>query len=189
MAFVAYKKGISDFTDAVLDPLLQSITIAVDRDTEGAPVVNVSGFSPLRYDDLQSEELSRGASQVAKLKSVRDYLLPVQQNSFPNISLVAEGRDMGTVVFPAAPIKFFVQVDADIRANRRYLQLLAAGLASPELPHAAIAKLKLDILSRDENDQRRDLAPCIPAADAIIFDNGVCSLVEAVDTLSEFVKG
>jgi cytidylate kinase len=115
--------------------------------------------------EIRTEEGGRAASKVAAIPGVRTALLARQQEFRQAPGLVADGRDMGTVVFPDAPLKFFLTASARERARRRYLQLLAKG-ESVSLP-----RLLEDIEERDERDSNRAVAPLVPAEDAIVIDS------------------
>jgi 3-phosphoshikimate 1-carboxyvinyltransferase len=88
--------------------------------------------------------------------------------------LVADGRDMGSVVFPGAPLKVFLTASADQRAQRRHKQLISKGIP------ANIDRLRADLQARDERDQNRSVAPCKPAPDALLLDNSNLSIEQSV---------
>ncbi len=114
---------------------------------------------------IRSEEGGRGASVVAALPSVRDALLERQRDFLQAPGLVADGRDMGTVVFPDAPLKIFLTASAEERARRRFEQLRGKG-ESVSLP-----RLLEDIKERDARDSSRAVAPLLPAPDAVSIDS------------------
>jgi cytidylate kinase len=114
---------------------------------------------------IRTEEGGRGASTVAAIPSVREALLARQRDFLQAPGLVADGRDMGTVVFPDAPLKFFLTASAEERAERRYNQLISKG-ESVSLP-----RLLEDIKERDARDSSRSVSPLVPAEDAIVIDS------------------
>ena len=114
---------------------------------------------------IRTEEGGRGASTVAAIPSVREALLARQREFLRPPGLVADGRDMGTVVFPDAPLKFFLTASAAERAERRYKQLMSKG-ESVSLP-----RLLEDIEERDARDSSRQVSPLVPAEDAIVIDS------------------
>ncbi|MEW9796962.1 (d)CMP kinase [Alteromonas sp. CYL-A6] len=116
-------------------------------------------------DDIRTEEVGSVASKVAALPRVREALLRRQRAFQQAPGLVADGRDMGTVVFPDAAVKIFLTASAEARAERRYGQLKAKGM------DVNIARLLTDIKARDERDSQRAVAPLVPAKDAIIIDS------------------
>ena len=121
---------------------------------------------------IRTEEGGRGASTVAAIPSVRDALLARQREFRRPPGLVADGRDMGTVVFPDAPLKFFLTASARERAERRYKQLIAKG-ESVSLP-----RLLEDIRERDARDSSREVSPLVPAEDAIVIDSSATPIAE-----------
>jgi len=134
-------------------------------------------------EKLLSPEVSEAASRVAQHQNVRTALIEHQRQAFPGESVVAEGRDMGTVIFPDADLKFFVEVDRDTRIKRRSAQL---GLNSADEPtRAAIMQ---EIVERDARDSMREAAPTKPAPDAIKIDNSSAPLTEVVNTMYDFAS-
>ena len=116
-------------------------------------------------DVIRTEDVGALASQVASLTRVREALLR-RQRAFAQLpGLVADGRDMGTVVFPNAPVKIFLTASPEARAERRYLQLKDKG------HDVNIARLLNDIRVRDERDTNRAVAPLVPASDAHVLDS------------------
>lgn len=115
-------------------------------------------------DAIRSEESGAAASRVAAHGAVRDALLARQRAFCQPPGLVADGRDMGTVVFPAAALKVFLTASADERAQRRYKQLKEKGMS------VNLAQLLGDIQARDKRDEERTVAPLRPATDAVIID-------------------
>ncbi|MCL4113397.1 UNVERIFIED_CONTAM: hypothetical protein GTU68_019523 [Idotea baltica] len=132
--------------------------------------------------DIRTEEIGSAASQVAAKPSVREALLERQRRFHTASGLVADGRDMGTVVFPDAPIKIFLTASAEIRAERRLNQLKQQGIS------ANLRALICDIEKRDARDINRKDAPLIPATDAIIIDTGKSSIDEVVNSVLAEVK-
>jgi CMP/dCMP kinase len=128
-------------------------------------------------DLIRNEQVGAGASQVASLSAVREALLQRQQAFLEMPGLVADGRDMGTVVFPDAPLKVFLTASAEERARRRYLQLKAKG------DDVNLASLLDEIQARDERDTQRAVAPLKPAADAIQLDSTELSIEQVLERI------
>lgn len=128
-------------------------------------------------DVIRTEQVGAGASQVAALPAVRDALLQRQRAFLEAPGLVADGRDMGTVVFPSAPLKIFLTASAEERARRRYLQLKNKGVDSDQ------AQLAEEISARDERDSQRAVAPLKPAEGAILVDSTSMSIDEVVERI------
>lgn len=126
-------------------------------------------------NDIRNEEIGKVASQIAVLPNVRDALL-TRQRAFRELpGLVADGRDMGTVVFPSADLKVFLTASAEERALRRYKQLKEKGYGG------TLARLVEDVQLRDERDMSRKVAPLAPADDAVYIDSSALSIVNVLD--------
>jgi CMP/dCMP kinase len=123
-------------------------------------------------DTLRTEAVSAMASRIAVHPAVRTALLARQRAFRAPPGLVAEGRDMGTVVFPDAPVKVFLTASPEARADRRYKQLIAKGIS------VNIDGLLRDIRERDIRDSTRAAAPLVPAPDAAILDTTDLSIAE-----------
>ena len=126
---------------------------------------------------IRAEKVGEGASKVAALPAVRTALLQRQRGYAQPPGLVADGRDMGTVVFPHAPIKVFLTASAEARAERRYKQLIEKGNS------ANLADLVCDMRARDERDTQRSVAPLKPAEDAVILDSTNLGIQQVVDAV------
>lgn len=115
--------------------------------------------------ELRTEECGRLASRIAALPEVREALKARQRDFREPPGLVADGRDMGTAIFPGADLKIFLTASAEERARRRYNQLKDKGIG------VTLAGLARDIAERDRRDTERSVAPLVPAADAIVIDS------------------
>jgi cytidylate kinase len=128
-------------------------------------------------DLLRSEAVGMMASKIAVHCEVREALL-VRQRAFAQLpGLVADGRDMGTVVFPNAQLKIFLQAAASVRAQRRFLQLERLGFS------ATIEGLLFELEARDYRDQHRAIAPTVPALDAVVLDCSELSVADVVECI------
>lgn len=128
-------------------------------------------------DAVRSEEMSRGASEVAVHPLVRRALLGLQHGFRRAPGLVADGRDMGSAVFPEAATKVFLTARAAVRAERRYKQLIDKG------NHANLGQILADIEARDARDMQRSAAPLRQCADAILLDTSELTIDQAVDAV------
>jgi cytidylate kinase len=128
-------------------------------------------------DALRTEEAGKLASQVAAIPEVRQALLDKQRAFRQAPGLVADGRDMGTTVFPDAILKVFLTASAEVRAERRYKQLKEKGF------DANLSRLLGEIRARDERDAARAVSPLKPAADASILDTSALSISEVVQQI------
>ena len=131
---------------------------------------------------IRSEIISMNASVVAAYSGVREALLKRQRDFRQLPGLVADGRDMGTTVFPDADIKIFLTASAEARAQRRYKQLVEKG---ERVDMNALIK---DIQERDERDSKRTVSPLKPAADAILLDSTQMTIEEVLEAMLSLVK-
>ena len=128
-------------------------------------------------EKIRSEPVGIRASEVAKLPALRLSLLTRQRAFRRPPGLVADGRDMGTVVFPDADLKVFLTATPEIRAERRYKQLIEKGI------DANLRALSRDLRDRDERDAKRAVAPLVPAPDSQVLDSSALSIDEVVERI------
>ena len=133
-------------------------------------------------DKIRSEPCSARASEVARLPGVRRALLMRQRAFRRPPGLVADGRDMGTVVFPDAALKVFLTASLEVRAERRYKQLKEKGI------NANLRALSRDLQERDERDTRRAVAPLVPAPDSQVVDSSTLSIDAVVRKILELYR-
>lgn len=126
-------------------------------------------------DELRTPAVSAAASVVSAIPAVRAWLLPVQREIGGNGAVVAEGRDIGTKVFPQANVKFFLEADAVVRTQRRHRELVAAGHTG------ALEQTSADLIGRDTRDRTRAIAPLVPAEDALHIDTSAMTVEAVVD--------
>ena len=130
---------------------------------------------------VRTEETGRLASRVAALPMVRDALIDLQRGFLKAPGLVADGRDMGTRIFPEAPVKIFLTASPEVRARRRYKQLKDKGI------DVSLTALSRDIAERDRRDSNRSVAPLRPAADAHVLDSSYLTIDEVTQTIMAWV--
>lgn len=133
-------------------------------------------------EQIRTEETATAASTVAAYPAVRQSLLELQRDFFQPPGLVADGRDMGTTVFPDAKIKIFLHASAEERAKRRYKQLINMGLS------ANIDDLLSEIEARDERDRNRSVSPLVPATDAVIVDSTMMDLDKVFELVLSHIE-
>jgi len=132
--------------------------------------------------DIRSEEVGLWASHLGRIPVVRDFLRRNQQAIGRIISLVAEGRDMGSVVFPTARHKFFMDASIDVRAKRRHAQLKAMGMEE------GLERIHAQIRIRDDQDRNRVVAPLKPAQDAVIIDTSALDADRVLEKIVEHIR-
>lgn len=157
------------------EALAAGLDVRFEVDGEGAERVLLEGRDVTR--ELRAETTGNAASRVACMPAVRTALLDRQRAFAVPPGLVADGRDMGTVVFPEAGLKVFLTASAEERASRRYKQLKEKGLA------ANLAGLSQEILERDQRDSSRPVAPLRPAPDAVVIDSTGVPVEAVVDRI------
>ena len=157
VAYMARAAGIRVDDDRALGTLCRTLRLRIDDDRLLADGVDIGGL-------IRTPDIAMLASAVSARPAVRRALLEIQRQMGAAGGLVAEGRDMGTVVFPRADLKFFLDASVRQRARRRFDQYGDAG-------RQTIAQIEADIRRRDRNDSSRDVAPLKPAADALIIDS------------------
>jgi cytidylate kinase len=156
-------------------------SITLDKDAESRTIVFIDGVAC--GDELHSSEVSVTASLVARYQPVRDRFTELQREAFLPGGVVAEGRDMGTIIFPDARVKFFVDARLEVRAGRRYEQLKG----TPQ--EATLEDISRDLAERDARDVARTVAPAKPAPGAIIVDNSDRPLDGVVEAMYRVVAG
>ena len=133
-------------------------------------------------DNIRTGEIAMYASAVSAIPEVRQFLLNTQRDIASKNSVVMDGRDIGTVILPDAEVKVFMVASPEARARRRYLELIAKG------EDCTLEGVLADIVERDKNDSTRKTAPCVPADDAVIFDNSDYDVEGSVDKVIEIIK-
>ncbi len=167
VAFAAYKNSVAWHQADALGELAQNLTLQFNQNE-----IYLDGD---RITELvRSEDMSRGASEVAIHPPVRNALFNLQQSFRQMPGLVADGRDMGSVIFKDAQLKIFLYAEVEIRARRRYKQLVNKGLI------ADYDQILADLQQRDLRDGQRSAAPLIQTAEALLLDTTDCSIEQAV---------
>jgi cytidylate kinase len=179
VAYEAKKKGLAADDDPGLDNLCQNIDLRFVRTEDSVRLF--SGNADIS-DAIRTPEMSMLASAVSARPVVREALLALQRRLGAEKAAVFEGRDMGTVVFPAADVKFFLTADLKTRAARRHREL--AEKQSPQ----KFDDVYTDMKQRDDNDASRPLAPLKPAADAIMIDSTDQSVESVIEEMMAHIQ-
>ena len=167
--------------ESEISEILNNTKIKLSSDNNKSLKVELNGKDVSK--EIRTPEISRLSSDIATKKSVRSYLLGLQREFAKNTNIVAEGRDMGTLVFADADVKFFIDASVEVRTNRRYLQLQQAGIKTD------IKNLRKDIENRDYQDKNREIAPLHPAINAVIIDTTNLEIDQVVDIILKRTKG
>jgi cytidylate kinase len=172
---VAERDGLALDDEAELTSLALRLEIEF---VDGRSIVNGADLT----DAIRTEDAGAAASQVAALGDVREAVLALQRSFRRPPGLVADGRDMGTVVFTDAPLKIFLEASAEERAERRYNQLKNKGLS------VSLRGLLAQIEERDARDRGRAIAPLKPADDAVVIDSTQMTIEEVLKTVMDLVR-
>jgi cytidylate kinase len=179
LALALLRAGVKPENQSVPAELLESIEISVEPDIGGMRLMLQSEDVSLR---IRSEEVGNAASKFSAKPEVRKALLDIQRAVARKCDIVAEGRDMGAVVFPFAQAKFFITADPEERAKRRYSELMRKG----EKPF--YEQVLSDMAARDQRDETRALAPMIPADDATIIDTTTLTPQDVTERILERIE-
>lgn len=174
LALAASHHMISPEDEEALVPLAANLDVqfVIDKESNAGKII-LEGEDVTK--SIRTEEVGGMASKIAALPRVREALLRRQRAFRSEEGLIADGRDMGTVVFPDAVLKIYLTASAEERANRRYLELKQRNL------DVKIDNLVADIKARDDRDMNRPVAPLVPAEDAIVIDTTDLNAEQAFD--------
>jgi cytidylate kinase len=179
-AYKVIQEGILPEDEKALAALCSRSEIYLEN-IDGSLNVFVDGINVTK--SIRSEEVGLVASTVSAVSVVRDKLLSIQRHAGEKGGIVAEGRDMGTVVFPMADFKFYLDAGVEERVRRRHSELLTrCGSAD----YKAVAG---DLVVRDRQDQERKIAPLRASEDAIIVDSTCMSIAEVVEKMISIIEG
>lgn len=178
VALKAMSAGLSPDDDAGLENMLSSLKMKFVSGEKGLRLI--SNDSDIT-DKIRTPEISMFASAASARPVVRNFLLALQRDLGRNKGVVFEGRDMGTVVFPDADVKFYLDASHKTRSLRRYQELKSE-------TSQTLQDVEKDIKRRDNNDSARDLAPLRPAEDAVIIDSTHLSARDVVDRMLNVIE-
>ena len=179
VGYYVRQKNVSPKDAEGVGKLLPEIKIEVKYEN-GVQNVYLNGENP--GDKIRQPEISMYASAVSAIPAVRAFLLETQKEIARQNSVVMDGRDIGTVILPDAEVKIFMTASNEARARRRYNELVAKG---QDVKYEDVLS---EMIERDHNDKNRDIAPAVPAADAIMMDNSDMSVEENVRAVLDIIK-
>ncbi|MEM7359300.1 MAG: (d)CMP kinase [Pseudomonadota bacterium] len=180
LAWVAVQAGVSSNDVGGLVELADEMELTCHVRLNDVAQIEVNG--EMVTDQLRTEETGEMASRIAPIAAVRAATLKMQRRCRKSPGLVADGRDMGTVVFPDAPFKVFLTASAEIRAKRRFEQLKAKGF------DVNLARLLESIQARDVRDSSREASPLKAAEDALVLDTSDLTIDEVVARILDHVN-
>ena len=174
VAWKVRSEGVRPENGQAVAALLPAMDVRMDQRGDGVHVT-VNGRDVT--GELRTPEISAMASVVSAIPAVREWLLPVQRRVGEAGGVVAEGRDLGTRVFPSADAKFFLDADVDTRAARRQQDAAVGDRSGP------LERTKREIETRDQRDRSRAIAPLVPAADAEVIDSSSLTVEQVIDRM------
>ena len=179
LAYKALKDKIVLDDDSALDSLCSNISIVLKK-IDGQMKVYVDGEDV--GDKIRTEEIGLTASKISAFAIVRQRLLQLQREAGAQGGIVTEGRDMGSVVFPHADYKFYLDADIEERIRRRHKELLGKGNSSE------LQSIQKDMLARDKQDSKREIAPLKPISSSIIIDSTKLSVMEVIEKIIQQIS-
>ncbi len=183
VALAAKRRGVDWGDEAGVGALTRQLARDGALSFSGPPAAQRVAISGEDVSEaIRAQEMGQGASRVSALPQVRAALLDLQRGFAGRGSLVAEGRDIGTVVFPDATAKFFLTASSEERARRRHCELLEKG------SDVAYETVLAEVIDRDERDSRRAIAPLVQAPDAIVVDSTRRTIEEVVAEIVRVVR-
>ncbi len=183
-AVLSHASNIKDETTVM--SCLQSLKLEIELGKERNNIAMLNGKDIT--NQLFSSNVSEASSRVSVFPGVRKFLLEKQRNIFSEKNLVAEGRDMGTVVFPNADLKFFIEAELGVRIKRRLSQINYDQEGADVELNSLKQNMEVEIIERDRRDIERENSPTIPAIDSIRINNSKESLTEVVERMYDFVS-
>jgi len=159
---------------------IDELTVEIEYDEEGKQHMLMNGMDVT--DDIRTQDISQKASLVSAHAIVRDMLLDMQRSLAKKYNVIMDGRDIGTVVLPKATVKIFLTASAEIRARRRYDELVAKGTET------TYEKVLAEVKQRDHQDSTRAIAPLKQAEDAILLDTSELNLEQAIQAVIALVR-
>jgi cytidylate kinase len=181
VTWLALQSGVDLVDEASLVTLAESAVIELGQpQANGGPTIKINGTDIT--DKLRVPDVDRSVSFVSRIQGVRHAMVDKQRALAREGSLIMLGRDIGSVVLTDAPVKIYLNASAEVRASRRYRELIAAGAERPE------AEILAELRARDEMDTTRHASPLRPAGDAIIIDTDTLALEEVVTRVREAAR-
>ncbi len=176
----AYRNDIGSKDVPEILKMLENIKVELAFNDKGEQVVLLNGEDVSSL--IRTPEISMYASDVSAIPEVRAFLLDLQRNMAKTNNIIMDGRDIGTVVLPDAKVKIFLTASAEVRAKRRYDELIEKGM---DVKYEDVLK---DVETRDYNDSHRETAPLKPAKDCVIVDTSGLDLEQSVEKLISIMK-
>lgn len=175
IALACIKENVAIENDVALSQLIQKVSVYFDGDNSLLENENVT-------EQIRDERVGKVASYIAQNLNLRNSILDYQRSFAKNPGLVAEGRDMATVVFPQASLKIYLDASVNERAKRRYKQLILKGI------DVNITDLASEIIARDKQDMERQHSPLVKDKDSIVINTDCLDINQTVKKILSFIK-
>lgn len=176
----ALRKGVDLADTKAIENSLEGMKVELSFDEQGAQIVLLNGEDVSSL--IRTPEVSMSASKVSAVPAVRAFLLDLQRNMAKTQSVIMDGRDIGTVVLPDAEVKIFLTASPEIRAKRRFDELIQKG------QQVKYEDVLADVIERDYNDSHREIAPLKPAEDSVLADTSGLTLEESIELIINIIK-
>lgn len=187
VALRAIREGMSLQDEDAVTQLASRMKFAFRVDDSGNTVLWIDGQRA--GNEIASQEAGKGASEIGTLPRLREVITEVQRKAADEFPLVVEGRDAGTVVFPRAAFKFFLDASVDVRVERRMKELREKGVLKDANGRARTAEeIRAEIIERDHRDMTRTAAPLVKADDAVLVDTSAKTADDVAETLAEIIR-
>ncbi len=180
LGLFALRNSVAPDDREAVKELLCKVELKLARNENKEQLVILSGEDVSGL--IRTEQVSMAASRISAIPEVREFLLTLQRDMAKTSDVIMDGRDIGTVVLPDAKVKIFLTASAEIRARRRYDELIAKG------EEAVYEDVLKDVIERDNNDMNRPIAPLKPAEDSILVDTSELTLQESIDLLIKTIE-
>lgn len=179
IGLAAVRRGIDPKDREKVIPMLPELSFELKYNENDEQCMILDGEDV--STEIRRQEISMAASDVSAIPEVRAFLMDVQRSLAKKYNVIMDGRDIGTVILPDAPLKIFLTASPEARAKRRYNQLLKKGM------EANYDDVYRELLIRDEQDTKRAASPLVPADDAVILDSSDMVKTQVVDLISKLV--
>lgn len=173
-----FRNNVDPKNEAAVATIIKDLDIKLSYEN-GIQVIYMN--SEKITDEIRTPEMAMYASAVSAIPAVRAFLLDTQRRIAESENVIMDGRDIGTVILPNAEVKIFLTADPKERARRRYDELIAKG------ENVTFESVYENMITRDTNDSNRKIAPCVPAKDAVLFDNSKYDLGASVEHVIEII--
>lgn len=180
LGLFALRNSVAPDDREAVKELLTKVDLKLSRNEKKEQLVILCGEDVSGL--IRTEQVSMAASKISAIPEVREFLLSLQRDMAKVTDVIMDGRDIGTVVLPDAKVKIFLTASPEIRARRRYDELVAKG---DDVVYDDVLK---DVIERDNNDMNRPIAPLRPAEDSILVDTSELTLQESIDLLIKTIE-